>query len=85
MRAQEIQDLLPTEVAFQRALGPISAKQGDAVADTFFTRVSDKAITKAFIKCELEDLNLKLGKPSLQTYLRLGNKIRNSLSDSVIL
>jgi hypothetical protein len=82
--APEIKAFLPTPVDFQRALGPISEEKGNAIADIFFTKLPDKEIAEAFIRCELEDSNRKLGKQSLKTYLRVGSKMRDSLADRLI-
>ena len=77
--AREIQVHLPM-VAPHRALGQISAEQGDRVLHTLFARISDEKIAEAYVRCEIEDLHFNLGKPLLKTYIRLGNKIREKLS-----
>lgn len=70
-----------SSVTPERALGRIFPGEKHCDTRRLFARISDREIAEGYMRCEIDDWHIDLRIHPLKTYIRLGNKIRETLSE----
>jgi len=70
-----------SSVTPERALGRIFPGEKNCDTRGMFARISDREIAEGYMRCEIDDWHIDLRSHPLKTFIRHGNKIRETLSE----